>query len=98
MSRVLQTFMPSYDIPQQASALSGVSVIFSKIIIDVSEQKLSVHCNITQKFDLVKNFIDGNGMTIIATTDLPTSSPQGHEEWKITGEGTTTVLQQLVCH
>ena len=98
MSRVLQTFMPSYDIPQQASALSGVSVIFSKIIIDVSEQKLSVHCNITQRFDLIKSFIDGNGMTIIATTDLPTSSPQGREEWKITGEGTTTVLQQLVCH
>ena len=88
--------MPSYDIPQQASALSTVLVIFSKMIIDVSEQKLSVHCNITQKFDLVKNFIDGNGLTIIATADLPTSSSQGPEEWEITGKGTTTVLQQLV--
>ena len=88
--------MPSYDIPQQASALSAVSVVFSKMTIDIFEQKLSVHCNITQKFDLVKNFIDGNGMTIIATTDLPTSLPQGRKEWEISGKGTTTVLQQLV--
>ena len=90
--------MPSFDIPQYASALSEVSVLFSKIVVDISEQKISVHCNITQKYDLVKNLIDGNGLVIIATADLPTSSPQGRQEWEITGKGTTTVLQQLVWH
>ena len=94
--KVLETFMPNYDIPGYASSLSTVSVTFSEIIIDIAERKISVHCNITQSYDLVRNFIDGNGVTIIATTDLPTSSPQGRQEWEITGTGTIAVLQQLV--
>ena len=88
--------MPSYDIPQLASVLSAVSVVFSKMTIDISEKKISVHCNITEKFDLVQNFINGKGITIIATADLPTSLPQERQEWEITGTGTTTILEQLV--
>ena len=96
LDKVLKTFIPNYDIPGYASSLTTVSVIFSKIIIEITERKISVHCNITQPYDLVRNFIDGNGVTIIAATDMPTSPPQGRQEWEITGTGTIAVLQQLV--